>query len=109
VSAIQVETEILLSLLTEVGRSRALADHETDLIEAIVYRSTRTTAMRIKWTPQLDNELWRTSKKRGGVKRFAIEHGFPPRRVYQRLCRIKKQRAAKVKLKASGESGKFAQ
>lgn len=41
-----ISSSMLLSLLDEVGRRRALADHETDLVEAIVRGEVDSVGLR---------------------------------------------------------------
>lgn len=80
--------EFLLGLLTEVSRTRALADHETDMLEDII-------AMQIepfRWNPRLEVQLLTASASPGGIARFARRHGIVNHSiVYQKLYRLKRR------------------
>jgi hypothetical protein len=84
---------VLLSLLTELGKYRALADHETDIVEAIVCRGHRTTGLRVRWTKPLDRRLMTAANRRGGIQLFAKANSIPPKAAYDRLCKLRKAKA----------------
>lgn len=86
-----IDGEILLGLLTEVSRSRALADHETDLVEEIVMLE----ADGFRWNPRLDQGLVRASSNAGGIARFARRHSITPMAAYCRLSRIRGRKTRK--------------
>lgn len=96
-----VTPDFLLGLLNEIGRSRALADHETDVVEAIVMCGHRSTGMRVKWTAQLDRRLLKAAATRGGIKAFAQSQGMAQWAAYKRL-----QKLREGKLIASAGSGR---
>jgi hypothetical protein len=80
----------VLDWLTEISRTRALKDEETDIIEAIVCRGHKSTGQRFRWTVRLDLALKRASLSRGGIKRFAEKHGMSQQAAYDRLNKIRK-------------------
>jgi hypothetical protein len=80
----------VLDWLTEISRTRALKDEETDIIEAIVCRGHQSTGQRFRWNPRLDLALKRASLTKGGIKRFAEKHGMSPQAAYDRLNKIRK-------------------
>ena len=90
-----VHPDVLLALLTELGKHRALADHETDIIEAIVCRGHRSTGLRIRWAGAMDRRLVAAAKSRGGVRQFAERNGIPPKAAYDRLSKLRKAKATK--------------
>ncbi len=85
-----VHPDKLLDWLTEISRHRALQDHETDVIEAIVCRGHKAQGVRFKWNPHLDLALKRASITKGGIRRFAERHGISPQSAYDRLNKIRK-------------------
>lgn len=87
-----LDSEILLGLLTEVGRARVLADHETDLIEEIVTMDAEP----FTWNPRLDQGLVRASASNGGITRFAKRHRITPMAAYCRLSRIRGRKGRKA-------------
>ncbi|MDT0507523.1 hypothetical protein [Novosphingobium sp. MMS21-SN21R] len=89
-----VQSDFLLTLLTEVGKHRALADHETDIIEAIVCRGHKSTGLRIRWTATLDRKLWQASHSKGGISRFADANKIPRQGAYDRLLKLRKANEA---------------
>jgi len=84
-----MKTEMVLGLLEEVGRSRVLADHETDIIEDCL--AMEVTAFR--WNPRLDVALLVSSSSNGGIARFARRHEITPNMAYVRLFRLRKRKA----------------
>lgn len=88
-----VKPDLLLDWLTEISRHRALADHETDVIEAIVCRGHQSTGKNFRWNARLDLALTRAAITRGGIKRFADKHGITQHAAHMRLNRIRKARA----------------
>lgn len=90
---------VLLDLLTELGRHRVLSNSETDLIEDII--SLETIAFR--WNPRLDGQLKVASHSNGGIARFARRHGISGEAAYSRLKRIRQRQARQdAKRKAGG-------
>lgn len=79
--------EVLLGLLEEVGRHRALTDRETDLIEDIVAMDTTP----FRWNPRLDGQLKTASHSPGGIARFARRYGITSGSAYQRLDRLRRK------------------
>jgi hypothetical protein len=96
VNQVCVNPDLLLSLLDEIGRHRALADHETDLVEAIVCRGHRSRSLKQHWTARLDRKLLEAAKTKGGVKRFAAAHNLPPQAAYDRLYKLRKAKATQA-------------
>jgi len=94
-----VHTDFLLTLLTEVGKHRALADHETDVIEAIVCRGHKSAGIRIRWTATLDRKLLQASYSKGGITRFAETNNIPRQAAYDRLHKLRKAKATKTLIK----------
>lgn len=83
-----VRPEFLLDLLTEVSRTRALADQETDMLEDIIAMQTEP----FRWNPRLDVQLIVASASPGGIARFARRHGIVNHdAVYQKLARLRKR------------------
>jgi hypothetical protein len=83
-----IDSSRVLSLLDEVGRSRALSSDESDLVEDIV------TAERedFRWSERLDQGLLRAALTSGGIARFARRHSITPSAAYNRLLRLRRQR-----------------
>ena len=80
--------EFLLGLLTEVSRTRALADHETDMLEDIIAMQTEP----FRWNPRLEVQLLVASHSPGGIARFARRHEIANVRIaYQKLHRLRKR------------------
>lgn len=82
-----VRPEFLLSLLEEIGRNRALADHETDLIEDIVNMGMPC----FRWNPRTDRALLLAANTAGGIARFARRYGISGGAAYQRLTRLRRR------------------
>lgn len=101
-SQICLQSDLLLNLLTEIGKHRALADHETDLIEAIVCRGHRSSGNYHRWTPDMDRKLLKAANQRGGIKAFSERHGLAMWSAYSRL---RKLREAKLRKKAQSGKG----
>lgn len=85
-----VHPDLLLDWLTEISRSRALRDHETDVIEAIVCRGHQSQGVRFRWNPRLDLALKRAAITKGGIRRFAARHAISEMAAYKRLAKIRK-------------------
>lgn len=85
-----VHPDKLLDWLTEISRTRALRDDETDVIEAIVCRGHKAQGVRFKWNPRLDLALRRAALTKGGIRRFAERHGISPQSAYDRMNKIRK-------------------
>lgn len=90
-TAIPVPADKLLRWLDEIGRQRALADDETDILEALVCRGHRSSGVRTRWTPQLDAGLLDAATVDGGIKRYAEEIGVRPMSCHMRLHKIRKR------------------
>lgn len=91
-TAISIDSTCLLDLLTEIGRSRALTDRETDLIEDIVM----TERQPFRWNARLDLALERAAKCPGGIARFARRHNITASAAYNRLHRLKKREGRRI-------------
>ena len=85
-----VHPDLLLDWLTEISRNRALRDHETDVIEAIVCRGHKAQGVRFRWNARHDLALKRAAITKGGIRRFAERHGMSPQAAYDRLNKIRK-------------------
>lgn len=99
---IPVSATILMRLLDDVGRTRALLDEETDLVELIVTRGHRCTGVKLKWTPNIERELLRASHRKSGIRAFATQHGITEQAAYDKLSRL---RGRKAKLRPNGREG----
>lgn len=84
---ITLPSTFVLSMLTEIGRSRALAPNETDVIEDCI--AIEITPFR--WNPRLDVALKVASHSPGGIARFARRHGIAPHTAHMRLYRMRKR------------------
>lgn len=84
---VTIAPDSLAALLTEISRNRALADHETDLLEECVLFGQ----LPFRWTPQLDGALMRASRANGGIARFARRHNIRPHTAYVRLYRMRRR------------------
>lgn len=93
---ISVRSEFLLGLLDEVGSKRALADHETDIIQEIVTANQQP----FRWNPRLNNQLEVAASSPGGIRRFARRLGITEGAAYQQHDRIKKRKARKAARRA---------
>lgn len=87
---IPVMPATLMRLLDDVGRTRALHDEETDLVEMIVERGHRKKGCNFRWTPNLERDLIRASYRRGAIRQFAAKHGMSEDAAYTRLKRLRK-------------------
>ena len=99
---IPVMPALLMRLLDEIGRTRALHDEETDLVEILVNRGHRTQRIRFQWCPKTERELMRASHRKGTIKLFAAKHGISEKACY---CRLDKMRARKAELPRDGAKG----
>ncbi len=87
-----VRPEFMLGLLTEISRTRALADHETDMIEDIIALQIEP----FRWNPHLEVQLLTASHSPGGIARFARRHGIANHKIaYQKLYRLRKRESRK--------------
>ena len=93
-SVIPVRSDFLLNLLTEVGKSRCLQDHETDLIEEIVRAESDETEF--QWTEEHDRMLEQAARCRG-IHRLAHDLGVSPGAAYARFSRAKKRKTVKLR------------
>lgn len=105
-TCIPVPTDLAFTLLDEASRRRALSDEESLLLEQIVTRGHQTRGVRIQWTQALDRALWRASYRKGTIRQFAAAHNFSEQACYDRLLKLRKQKAArKAKLPTDGARG----
>ncbi len=88
-----VRAEFLLDLLNEVGGHRALADHETDLLEDIVGMEITAFA----WNQRLEAALMVAASSPGGIRRFAHRHGMTDNAAYQKLSRLRRRKMRYVR------------
>lgn len=93
-----IQSDFLLGLLTEVGKHRALSDHETDYIEAIVCRGHKSAGIRIRWTATLDRKLMQASNSKGGISRFATANNIPAMAAYKRVAKLREGKATTRKV-----------
>lgn len=82
-----VRSDFMLSLLGEVGKTRALAPHETDVIEDCIAQEL----MPFRWNPRLDNALLVASHSPGGIARFCRRIGITRGMADARLLRIRRK------------------
>lgn len=87
----QVSADKLLKWLDEIGRQRALAEDETDIVEAIVCRGHRSTGVRQRWTPEMDEALLLAAGVEGGIARHAALIGVRPMSCHMRLHKLRKR------------------
>ena len=92
-SEICLHPEKLLGLLTEIDSHRALTDEETDIVEAILDIEHAP----FRWNARLDHHLITASASVGGIARFARRHAITASAAYNRLLRIKRAKAAKMR------------
>lgn len=92
-AAICLQPDKMLSLLNEIGRHRALTDDETDIVEAIVCRGHKSTGVKQRWTPDMDEALLEAAKVDGGIARHAQSIGVRPMSCHMRLNKIRKGRS----------------
>lgn len=78
----------LLGLLEEIGRTRALDDGESDLVQDIVAHEREE----FRWNTRLDLGLLRAATSNGGIARFARRHSITASAAYNRLLRLRKGR-----------------
>ncbi len=86
-ATICIRPEAMLALLTEIGRYRALADHETDIIEDILNMGQ----VAFRWNPRNDRALLTASHSPGGIARFARRYGITGEAAYCRIKRLRKR------------------
>jgi hypothetical protein len=87
-----VRSDFMLSLLSEVGKARALAPHETDVIEDCIAQEL----IPFRWNPRLDNALLIASHSPGGIARFARRHQITRQMADSRLYRLRQQQKRKA-------------
>lgn len=83
-----LKPETVFALLDEVSRHRALAPHETDMMEEILAMDTEP----FKWNPRLETQLLTASHSPGGIRRFAARIGVGEIVARQKLYRLRKKR-----------------
>lgn len=86
-SEICLPSHFVLSMLTEIGRNRILAEHETDVIEDCL----AVERAPFRWNVRLDTALKVASHSPGGIARFARRHGITGGMAYARLHRMKRK------------------
>ena len=92
--------EKLEAMLTEINRHRVLTEDEVDMLEALINRGHKTTGKNFRWKPADDRALLKASIKRGGIQKFADDHGIPRKGAYDRLNRLRGHRDAKLNKQA---------
>ena len=95
-SEITLPSHFVLSMLTEISRTRALLSLETDVIEDCI----NTELLPFRWNIRLDNALKTAAHSPGGIARFARRHGISAGMAYARLHRIRKRQGRKAAAKA---------
>lgn len=88
--------DIVFALLDEVSRHRALAPHESEIMEEIL-------AMEIdhfRWNPRLESQLLVAAASPGGIARFSRRFDIPPYAAYCKLHRLRKRKTRKADLTA---------
>ena len=91
---IPVNGDMLIGLLEEVGRARALTDHETDLIEEIVAAEKGDEPF--QWSEEHDRMLAMAANRKA-ICRLAHELGVSPGAAYMRYYRAKKRKTVKMR------------
>ncbi len=86
--AFTINPTLVLAMLDEIGRNRALVDHETDLIEDIVTMGV----IPFRWNPRLDRALLLAATSHGGIARFARRHLITRASADCRLTRLRLRR-----------------
>ena len=86
-SMITVQRDFLLGLLEEVGRSRALASHETDVLQDLV----TAEPVNFEWTEAMCEQLLEAAARGDGVRRFARRNGITDSAAYQKLFRLRRK------------------
>lgn len=84
--------DIVLGLLDEISRHRALEPHETDMIEELVALEVKP----FRWNPRLENQLMVASASPGGITRFARRVGIDKWVAYAKLHRIRARKMRKA-------------
>lgn len=84
--------DIVLGLLDEISRHRALEPHETDMIEELVSLEVKP----FRWNPRLENQLMVASDSPGGITRFARRVGIDKWVAYAKLHRIRARKMRKA-------------
>lgn len=87
-----LKPDIVLSMLDEIGKHRALEPHETDLIEDILAIESKP----FRWNPRLENQLLTAATSQGGITRFAARHGIDRFSAYQKLHRLRRRKNRKT-------------
>lgn len=90
---IPVKASFLLDLLNEVGRTRALSDTETDLIEEIVRGEQQPCEF--QWRQEHDAMLIQAARRKG-IHRLARDLGVSEGAAYQRLARVRRRKGVKL-------------
>lgn len=88
---------MLLSLLDEVGRHRALSDSESQLLESVIVKEAKESRRLHKWTPEEDRELRRVQFRRRGVADFAKRIGVSESAAWSRIQVIRYPHKRRVK------------
>ncbi len=83
---------LMIELLDRIGRNRALADDESQLLEKLV-RQSRTTKASVyhKWSREDDRALLRMQHRPRGVANYAKDIGVSEYAAWMRLDRLRKK------------------
>ena len=89
-----LKPDIVLGLLDEISRIRALEPHESDIMQDLI----ELEAKPFRWNPRLEVQLMIASASPGGITRFAQRVGIDKWTAYAKLHRLKQRQTRKAVL-----------
>ena len=93
----KVDPILLLGLLDEVGRLRALNDTESQLLEMAILKEAKPIRRLHKWTRDEDRELLRVQFRRRGVAELAHRIGVSESAAWSRVQALRHPHKRRVK------------
>ena len=87
-----LKPDIVLGLLDEISRHRALEPYESDIMQDLIEIDTTP----FRWNPRLEGQLISASTSPGGITRFARRVGIDKWTAYAKLHRLKQRQTRKA-------------
>lgn len=87
----KVDPVLLMVLLEEVGRARALSEAESRLLESVIRKEAKPARQTHKWTKANDRTLLRVQHRPRGVADYAKRVGVSEHAAWMRLDRLRKR------------------
>lgn len=82
---------LMIELLDRIGKHRALADDESQLLEKLVRGSPGQPSVYHRWSRQEDRDLLRLQHRPRGVANYAAQIGVSEYAAWMRLDRLRKK------------------